>query len=201
MTAGLAGFMLAALLSELVPGPNMGYLALVAAGQGRRAGLGAVAGVALGLAGLAVASAAGLGALVAASPGAYQVLRWGGVAWLCWLAWLAWRGEEAAAPGTAAPATLLRHFRRGVVTNLLNPKAAAFYIAVQPTFLPPEPAASQVALFSAAFVAIATAVHAAVVVFAGTVHGLLDDPAREVALRRVTAAGLVCVAAWVVATT
>ncbi|HMO08654.1 MAG TPA: LysE family transporter, partial [Paracoccaceae bacterium] len=74
----LAGFALASLLSELVPGPNMGYLALVAAAEGRRAGLAAVGGVALGLAGLGLAAAFGIAALVAASPAAYGLLRWGG---------------------------------------------------------------------------------------------------------------------------
>lgn len=198
---GLAGFALASLLSELIPGPNMGYLALIAVGEGRRAGLAAVGGVAAGLAGLGLAAALGLAALVEASPVAYQVLRWGGIAWLLWLAWLAWRGEEGAEARAAAGAPPWRHFRRGLITNLLNPKAAVFYVAVQPAFLPAEPGTADIVLFSATFVAIATGVHAGVVVLAGAVHGLLARPSRAAALRRASAAGLVAVAAWVAATT
>ncbi|HMO72569.1 MAG TPA: LysE family transporter, partial [Paracoccaceae bacterium] len=163
----LAGFALASLLSELVPGPNMGYLALVAAAEGRRAGLAAVGGVALGLAGLGLAAAFGIAALVAASPAAYGLLRWGGVAWLCWLAFAAWRGEETAEGAEAAGAPMWRHFRRGLVTNLLNPKAAVFFIAVQPAFLPPAPEIDRVLVFSAVFVAVATLVHAGIVALAG----------------------------------
>ena len=46
----LAGFALAVLLIELTPGPNMGWLVTLTLAEGRRAGLGAITGIALGLA-------------------------------------------------------------------------------------------------------------------------------------------------------
>ncbi|MGL5010530.1 MAG: LysE family translocator, partial [Paracoccaceae bacterium] len=82
----ITAFTVAAVAIELTPGPNMVWLAIVAATDGRRAGYAAVAGVALGLAVIGVAAAYGLAALVAGSPVAYQVLRWAGVAYLLWLA-------------------------------------------------------------------------------------------------------------------
>ncbi|HMO08655.1 MAG TPA: LysE family transporter, partial [Paracoccaceae bacterium] len=69
------------------------------------------------------------------------------------LAFAAWRGEETAEGAEAAGAPMWRHFRRGLVTNLLNPKAAVFFIAVQPAFLPPAPEIDRVLVFSAVFVA------------------------------------------------
>ena len=64
----LLSFTLASLLIELTPGPNMTYLALVAAAEGRRAGFAAVAGVALGLAVIGLAAALGVAELVPALP-------------------------------------------------------------------------------------------------------------------------------------
>ena len=56
----LPSFLLIVLLVELTPGPNMGWLALLSASEGRRAGFAATAGIALGLAIVAAASALGL---------------------------------------------------------------------------------------------------------------------------------------------
>ena len=77
--AAIAGFALTSMLIELTPGPNMAYLAVVSATQGRRPGFAAVAGVALGLSIVGLAAALGLAALIGASPVLYQALRWGGV--------------------------------------------------------------------------------------------------------------------------
>ena len=92
--ADITAFALTSFLVELTPGPNMAYLALVAATEGRRPGYAAVAGVALGLAIVGLLAALGLATLIAASPLAYQALRWAGVAYLMWLAWEGWRGAE-----------------------------------------------------------------------------------------------------------
>lgn len=83
------GFGLAVLLIELTPGPNMAWLAALAMGEGRRAGLAATAGVAIGLFVNALAAALGIAFIVSASPLLWQVLRWGGAAFLLWLAWKA----------------------------------------------------------------------------------------------------------------
>ena len=132
----LWGFVLASVLMEITPGPNMAYLAILALGDGRRAGYAAVAGVALGLLLVGLASALGVGAAVAASPLAWQILRWGGVAYLLWLAWDGWRGADEAPEHAAQGSSLGRFFGRGLLTNLLNPKVGAFYLAVIPQFLP-----------------------------------------------------------------
>ena len=84
----LLAFVLTVTLIELTPGPNMGYLAVLAASAGRRAGLAATAGVAFGLLGIGIASSLGLAAIVAASNPLYEALRW--ALYLLWLAWQGW---------------------------------------------------------------------------------------------------------------
>ena len=158
----LLSFALAATLIELTPGPNMAYLAILSVEQGRRAGLSAVVGVALGLLGAGIAAALGLAALIDLYPPVYDVLRWAGVTYLLWLAWEGWRGSE----GPPAETDRLRwadavYFRRGLITNLLNPKAYLFYLAVLPRFIEPtRPLMAQTIVLSLIYVAIATAIHA-----------------------------------------
>jgi threonine/homoserine/homoserine lactone efflux protein len=134
----LLSFALAATLIELTPGPNMAYIAILSIQSGRRAGLSAVAGIALGLLGAGLAAALGLAALIDVFPPVYNVLRWAGVLYLLWLAWEGWRGSK----GSPVEAGRIGwgqavYFRRGLITNLLNPKAYLFYIAVLPRFVDP----------------------------------------------------------------
>jgi threonine/homoserine/homoserine lactone efflux protein len=199
----LLSFALASFLIELTPGPNMTYLALVAASDGRRAGFATVAGVALGLAVIGLAAAFGVAELVQASTIAYEGLRWAGVLFLLYLAWDGWRqGADVAAAGNQPEHDGAgRYFMRGLVTNILNPKAAVFYVAVLPTFLevgidaarPPLP---QTVTLTLVYVAVATLVHAAIVVLAGALEPLLADPRRETIARRVLSALLAAVALW-----
>lgn len=190
-------FAITSLLIELTPGPNMAYLALVSALEGRKSGLAAVAGVALGLTVIGSAAALGLAALIEASPVAYQVLRWGGAAYLVWLAWDAWRGDDTDVEAEHEPRTLWKHFRRGFVVNVLNPKAGLFYIAILPGFIDPERAIGvQTATLTAIYVAVATGVHLLLVALAGTASRFFTDGPRERMARRVFAALLVGVAIW-----
>jgi len=188
-------FAFASLIIELTPGPNMTYLALVAASDGRRAGFATVAGVALGLATLGLAAAFGVAQLISASPIAYETLRWAGVLFLLYLAWDGWRGEgDVVAVASNSDG---RYFRRGLITNLLNPKAAVFYVAVLPTFIDAaRPMLAQTVTFTLVYVAVATLVHAAIVILAGALEPVLNDPRRERAARRALSILLAMVAVW-----
>lgn len=202
LTPGFVGFVIAAIMAEITPGPNMSYLAVVALGDGRKAGLAAVAGVATGLALLGVASAFGLGALVTTVPWLAEVLRWGGVLYLLWLAWQGWRGADEASEHAARGSTATQFFTRGLITNLLNPKAFAFYLSVLPAFLPQATLDRPLFLTLAAiYVAIATAVHAGIVLAAAHSRRLLADAATEQTLRRGLAVLLALVAIWLAVTT
>lgn len=188
-------FALASLLIELTPGPNMAYLATLALAEGRRTGLAAVAGVMLGLAGIGLASMFGLATLIQTVPVAHDGLRYGGAAFLLYLAWEAWRGagEESGSGSGASQA-----FRRALVTNLLNPKAAAFYVLVLPLFLTPEAGAvtGQTLLLVLIYVIVATAVHAMIVLFAAALRPYLVEGPRERLVRRLLAVSIALVAVW-----
>jgi threonine/homoserine/homoserine lactone efflux protein len=200
----LPSFILAATLVELTPGPNMAYLAQVALDRGRLAGLAVVAGVASGLAIVGALAALGLGAVIESNEWVYQGLRWAGAAYLLWLAWDAWRSAGEGAPAHE-PASLRTRvlFRRGLIANLLNPKAAVFYVAMLPQFLRPDLGAlgGQLALLTGAYVLVATIIHALVVLLADAARRSLIDEARMLVVRRVLALSLVGVAIWFLAGT
>lgn len=187
-------FVVASALIELTPGPNMAYLAVLAASDGRRPGYAAVAGVALGLLIVGLLSAFGLAALIAASPPLFQALRWGGVAYLLWLAWDSWNGEDA---GGEFEGSNGRYFRRGLIVNLLNPKAGVFYVAMLPQFVNPDaPVLPQTITLSVTFVVIATVIHATIVTGAGALRPMLTNAEKRQTVRRALALALVGVAVW-----
>ena len=195
--ATVVGFAATSALIEVTPGPNLVYLALVAATDGRKPGYAAVAGVALGLGSLGLLAALGLAALIDTSPVLYAILRWGGVAYLLWLAWDSWRVAGNASEHAALGSSLSRYFRRGLITNLLNPKAALFYVAVLPGFLTQTTGAlAQTLWLSLIYIVIATAIHAAIVTLAGTAQVALADDKRSQLVRRVLAVALALVALW-----
>ena len=116
----------------------MAYLALVAASRGCIAGFSAVLGIGLGLALLGVAIGFGGGSLVLSNRLAYESLRWAGALYLAWLAFDSWKESRRPIETTAVSPSPWLHFRRGFITNLLNPKAALFFVAVVPEFVAPN---------------------------------------------------------------
>lgn len=194
----LPSFLIVVLLVELTPGPNMGWLALLSASEGRRAGFAATAGIGLGLAIVAAASALGLAQLAQASSFIFNLLRYAGAGFLLWMAWEAWVGEREVSPSTFQqndrPA---KHFRRGVIINLLNPKAAVFFVAVLPLYIASEaPVGMQTVQLSAAYVAIATLIHIIIVLLAGRAHGWLSFGPYARLARRGFAVMLAAIALW-----
>jgi threonine/homoserine/homoserine lactone efflux protein len=133
----LLAFTLAAALLTVTPGVDTALVLRTAAAEGPGAALRAGLGIGLGLCGWGLVVALGLGALLAAAPLAYDLLRWAGAAYLAWLGLrLLWRPRRAPSeeePGGAGSAWLVR----GFLTNMLNPKVGAFYISFLPQFLPP----------------------------------------------------------------
>ena len=111
---------------------------------GMRAGVAAAGGIAAGCVVHALAAAFGLAALLALHPQAFQLIQWVGAAYLLWLGLgmlrQAWRGGAAAPAGVAAaaPRSLGADFRAGLLTNVLNPKVALFFLAFLPQFVPAD---------------------------------------------------------------
>lgn len=144
MTAALLAFSVAALIMTLTPGLDTALVLRTAATEGPRRAFMAGLGICVGCLAWGAAAAFGLGALLAASQFAYEVLRIAGAAYLLYLgAGLLWRARRArAASGPGRPARpqagvgALGWLRRGCLTNLLNPKVGVFYITFLPQFIP-----------------------------------------------------------------
>ena len=198
-------FALTALIIEITPGPNMTYLAALSLSSGMRTGFAAVAGIAIGLATYGIVAALGLAAIIDSSPLLYGLLRWGGVAYLLWLAWETWSSERETSPdATAGPdGEPWIAFRRGLVTNLLNPKAAVFYIAVLPEFIRSgaDTVMSQTLALSAVYVTVATIIHSGIVALAGSLQSKIATPDNRRTVRRLLALALVVIAIWFALTT
>src|SRR3569833_2314482 len=138
-TTNLIAFASLAVAVVLTPGPNMIYMISRAITQGRLAGLIAYSGVALGFVAYLLCAAFGLTAIVFAVPYAYDALRFVGAAYIAWLAFEALRpgGKSPFQVRTLPVASTRRLFLMGLLTSLLNPKMAIFYLALLPNFIDP----------------------------------------------------------------
>ena len=189
-------FLLTCLLIELTPGPNMTYLAILSSQQGRRAGFSMVLGVATGLCCIGVASLMGAAAAIMESPVLYHALHWSGVAYLCWLAFDIARGGDITLPHGDGLIDA-RFFRRGFVTNLLNPKAAVFFVTVFSSYLDPlQPALPQSVLLLGVYLIIATTIHSLIVLLGDRARPYLMDSPQARRIRLLFAMLLVGMALW-----
>jgi len=141
-------FVLAGLLLNLTPGPDVVYVVTHAIKQGVRAGCVAALGITAGCFVHIAAAALGVSALVAACATAFTTLKWIGAIYLVYVGWqmLALQRKETdpmpSPRGDAAPAHLDRSLRnvflQGFWTNALNPKVALFFLAFVPQFILPS---------------------------------------------------------------
>ena len=174
-------FLAAALLLNLTPGPDMLFVAASSAAHGRRAGVMAALGVGAGCLLHTVLAAAGLSALLAASPLAFEAVKWAGAAYLVWMGLGMLRrprGGPAARP--PAVAAVRRVFWQGALTNALNPKVALFFLAFLPQFVAPDAPGQALAVLALGtlFDAGGTAVNVAVALAAATLRDTLVRPAQ-----------------------
>ena len=139
-THSLALFATTVFVINATPGVDMMLTLTRTLRYGVRGGLAAAAGIMAGCVVHALAAALGLAALIAASAAAFTVIKWAGAAYLLWLAFgmlkSALSGDvQAATPQLAESPGLAALFRQGVLTNVLNPKIALFFLALLPQFI------------------------------------------------------------------
>jgi threonine/homoserine/homoserine lactone efflux protein len=167
-TAHLLAFAVAATTIALIPGPAVLYVLARSLGGGRDEGLRSTAGTGIGGLVHVAAAAAGLSAIIATSATAFTAVKYLGAAYLIWLGASALLNRHAPAPAVAAGGAS-NALRQGVLTEVLNPKTALFFLTFLPQFCQPEngPVAVQVLVLGAVSVALNTLVDVAVAFAAG----------------------------------
>jgi threonine/homoserine/homoserine lactone efflux protein len=186
-------FMLATLALNLTPGPDMLYVLGRSIGQGRTAGIVSALGIGAGILVHMVAVALGLSALLREVPAAYDAIRYAGAAYLLYLGVRTWleRGNLSVR-GDGASVPLWTVFRQGVVTNVLNPKVALFFLAFLPQFVDPArgPIGSQIVALGLAFDLSGTVVNVGVAFAAGWLGEMLRRSPRLARAQRVFTGGV-----------
>lgn len=135
-------FVVSGLLLNITPGQDTLYIVTRSVAQGRRAGLWSVLGISTGSVVHTLAAAFGLSAILATSASAFIVVKVAGAAYLIYLGVKMLLERPAAASKGVAPA--LQHesawaiYRAAVLTNVLNPKVALFFLAFLPQFVAPD---------------------------------------------------------------
>ncbi|MEU6122034.1 LysE family translocator [Streptomyces sp. NPDC047123] len=197
--ASVLAMALTALVMVLTPGPNMIYLVSRSIGQGRAAGLVSLAGTGVGFVVYMLMANLGLAVVFVAVPWLFIAFKAAGVVYLARLAWQALRpgGRGVFEVRDVTRDSPARLFRMGLVTNLLNPKAAIMYLTLIPQFIDPQrghPTVQGLTLGSVQIV-VSLTVNALIVIAAGAIAGFLARrPSRAAVQRRVTGALLGAVA-------
>jgi threonine/homoserine/homoserine lactone efflux protein len=176
-------------LLTITPGLDTALILRTSLLAGRRPAWGVTLGIQLGTLVWGVLTAAGLSALLAASQPAYTALRWAGAAYLVWmgLRMVLTRHDPQELPEQRQEVGFGTGFRRGLMTNLLNPKVGAFYVAMLPQFLPDEaPHAVMGLLLAGVHVAEGLVWSAALIGFASLMSGFLRSPRVRRFLDRLT---------------
>ena len=185
---GLIAFALIALTLVCAPGPNMIYLVSRSICQGPKAGLISLGGVGVGFIIYMLLAAFGLTAMIIAVPFAYDALRFTGAAYLFYLAWRVIRpGDHSPFQVKDLPSDRPRRlFMMGLLTNLLNPKAAVLDLLLLPQFIRPERGhvLLQLIALGSTQIAISMTVNAAIILTAGGVARFLETRRTWATLQR-----------------
>jgi threonine/homoserine/homoserine lactone efflux protein len=185
-------FLLAGLALNITPGPDMLYVAARGAGEGRSAGIASALGIGAGTLVHIALVAGGLAALLSAVPIAYMAIRIAGALYLIYLGVRALLSSGAATVGRLEPASLWAIFRQGVITNVLNPKVALFFLAFLPQFVDPARGnpALQVILLGLLFDTTGTIVNLLVALFSSGAARKLRSPGRGSAIMQRATGGI-----------
>lgn len=181
----LALFLSAGLALNLTPGPDMLYVATRSTGEGRAAGLVSALGIATGCLFHISALALGLSAVLASVPALYDAVRYLGAAYLCYLGVRALLSpSQLDLAGRLEPKRLGAIFRQGVLTNVLNPKVALFFLALLPQFVDPARGspAQQIILLGLLFNTMGTIVNALVAIGASRATTWIRSKPRSLAI-------------------
>jgi threonine/homoserine/homoserine lactone efflux protein len=193
----------------LTPGSTTAVVVRNALHGGRKAGLAAATGAALGNTSHAIAAGLGLAMVFSRWPWAMRVLSLAGAAYLAWLGWRSihrvWKYPDGGLrlPHGAASSSddddQHGSFRQGLAVNLLNPAIATFYLVVLPSFLHAGSPRSQFAGFAAVHIVMAFVCHGAWAVGLDRLRRVFHPPLARRALEAATGIALIALAIRVLA--
>ena len=176
-------FVAVAALIVIVPGADMALVARNTLAGGRSAGFRTATGTLLGLGVHAGAALVGLSVVIATSAAAFNLVRLVGASYLVWLGLQTlWATREGVPPGESSMRSLPRGadapLVQGMVTSVLNPKLAAFFLSFLPQFVDvSRPATPQILLLAVTFIAMGAIWLVMYVVAVDRLSGVLGRPA------------------------
>lgn len=200
--AALGVFLSAAILLAVTPGPGIFYVLARSLKGGRRDGVASTLGTALGGFFHVMAAALGLSAILATSAVAFSVVKYAGAAYLVLLGVKTLLSREKAVANVAVPQEpTQRIFLQGVLTEVLNPKTALFFLAFIPQFVDPHGSVVlQFVVLGTISVLLNSTADLVVAVFAGPIgQALRTNASMRTGQRYVSGGALVALGVYVAA--
>lgn len=131
-------FLISCILLNITPGQDTLYIIGRSVAQGRQAGIMSVLGIMTGVLVHTLLAALGLSVILATSSLAFAVVKYAGALYLIWIGigfLINRNGTRESAVETAASPEPWKIFKQGVLTNVLNPKVALFFLSFLPQFV------------------------------------------------------------------
>ena len=186
-------FLGAVLVLAITPGPDMLYIIARGAGQGRQAGLVSALGVGVGILVHTLIAALGLSALLQASAYGFEIIKFLGAGYLIFLGIrMLFSGDELALGSRLKSTNLRKIFVQAVVTNVLNPKVALFFIAFLPQFVDPDFGSTlvQFIFYGVLITFIGTGINLLIALAAGYVDGIIKSKPNYLRVQRLATGGI-----------
>lgn len=174
--AHFGAFLLACLALNLTPGLDTFYILARSGREGRAVGFAAALGINAGCVVHTAAAVLGVSAMLMTSAVAFSLLKYLGAAYLVWIGLrMLLARTTARTPATTRGQGMGAAFRQGLLTNVLNPKVALFYLAFLPQFIAPQGSHPQLALLVLGVSFIGTGLSRSLVLalLGGRIHRLL----------------------------
>lgn len=192
-------FAAASVLLALTPGPNWLYLLSRTMCQGTRAGFVSLVGTMSGVTVHMLAAAFGLSVVLLAVPFMFDAIKLAGAAYLLWMAWSTIRDGGGFEPRPMEPAPDSVLFRQALLTGILNPKVAIFYLSLLPQFIDPARGSvlAQSLILGSVQLLVALPIDASWVLLAGTISRWFADRPKWLKIQRWVLGGAFgTLAAW-----
>ena len=174
----ILGFLSAAILLTLMPGPDILFVITQSITRGKKAGIIFACGLCTGLIAHTAAVSLGLSLILYNSPVAFSILKYMGAAYLIYLGVKSYKENSLALP--TATGVECKLYRKGILMNILNPKVLLFFIAFFPQFVSPatENPAGELLILGLLFMAQAIVIFTLVALLADRLSRRLMQNAR-----------------------